>query len=159
MKTILLLLLTLNCFTSKGQVGFNKKYFENTAWASKNSDSLFFKADTITIIKTTGRLNSPGMKEYFKNSNFVTFNPGKAGRMKFFMHYEHERVTITLIGTYKWNFDKASQVLNLFYNDVSIGCFVAISETATVIPSVSIGVPDLKTTAVLLKRVNETGSK
>jgi hypothetical protein len=155
----LLAFLVFKSFNIKAQV-FTRKYFEKTKWASKSNDSLFFKADTVKLVKTvedTYFINGQGMNvpRYF-NSDYVQLEFYKNKKLKLSTVKLEEWVIGTFVGEYKWVYQKPKRTLNLYLNGILLCSFVIIPNSAKKIsiPSLYAKQPSIETIEIsLLKKV------
>ena len=141
----------------KAQV-FSKKYFEETKWASKSNDSLFFKADTVKLVKTvedTYFINGQGMNipRYFY-SDFVQLEFYKNKKLKLSTVKLEEWLVGTFEGEYKWEYHKLKFSLDLYLNGIVLSSFVIIpnSEKKIFLPSLYANQPSIETIEISLLR-------
>lgn len=129
---------------------FNSKYFETSKWASNNKDSLFFKADTIKLIKLFGE--SKDIASYFEGNNFITLEFKKHKKLKLFTTQVDSWSVSSKRGKYKWGFNKKNRTLNLYFNNKLFASFIPSSEREVEIRSNYIGKPIEKTIELALQR-------
>ena len=125
MKTVSLIifsvLLTLNV---RSQI-FSKNDFANTEWFTNNYDSLFFKSDTVALIKYSNLISDNlGFKEYSESEQKI-FNHGyyihlqfyKNGQMNFWV-VSYEKNSKSKVGERTWGFNKKTNALEIKRNKV-----------------------------------------
>ena len=148
--TLLFLSIYLNAQT------FNSKYFINTKWFSKNSDSSFYKADTISLIKYS---NCPAdgdcledAVQYLHGSDFLNLSFQK-NNMLLYSTTRVERWQIEMRrGAYTWSYTKDG-ILHFYFKRKTIGSFKPVVERQIEIGSRYTSPKVLYTTEILLKRM------
>ena len=121
MKKVLLLFICLFlAFQAIGQ-SLRKKDFVNTEWFSNNLDSLFYKTDTVKLLKYSNfaptNRGFDGYAEsefkFLKHGYYIQLQFKKAGRMNF-SDIKYEMAATSLDRT--WTFNKNENVLFIFRN-------------------------------------------
>ena len=148
------------CCSNSNAQSFNAKYFESTMWASAARDSIFFKADTIKLVKVvkdTYFINGKAMavEDYFYNYNYFVLKFLKKKRLIFSEALIEEWMIKTRLEDTKWEYNIKSKSLDLFKNGKLLSSFIPIpkSEVIVKIKSKYNGDPYLKTVEIsLVKR-------
>lgn len=145
------------CSFAEGQNAFNKTYFEKTIWASLNKDSLFFKLDTIKMVKINKKLplndkNIMQVDAFFNENNYVTLNFKKHKKLELSSYNVRAWMRTTKVGTYNWMFKNIDKSINLFFEGKLFASFVPIYENQTWVPSSHTDIP-IQTTEITLIRV------
>ncbi|MES2284105.1 MAG: hypothetical protein V4547_00370 [Bacteroidota bacterium] len=140
---------------------FNKKYFSNTDWFSNNRDSIFFKADTLKFIKYSNlapklALRQSSRKEYaesemnyLSSGNYVEYGFERHKMLYFCEITNNYMCAVAGLETWKWKFEKKTNLLNFYYNDKLFSTFRFISEKQINIESKYAEQKDLLTTIEL----------
>lgn len=135
---------------------FNEKYFIKTDWFSNNKDSVFFRADTLKLIKYSnfGTILTPKKYaeseiKYLNHGDYVTLSFKKYKKIDFSWRYDNY---IGLVSGGQWTrtFDKKTNELKI-YNDKKelIASFKPISEKKIKIESIFLEQKNLLTTIEL----------
>jgi|GEM_PF-1280277 len=121
MKKVLLILVCLFlAFLATGQT-LRKKDFVNTEWFSNNLDSLFYKTDTVKLIKYSNiapkNRGFHGYAEsefkFLKHGYYIQLQFNKAGSMDFW-DIKYEMAATYYKGATTWTFDNNENVLLIF---------------------------------------------
>jgi hypothetical protein len=97
----------------------SKKDFLNSEWFSNNNDSLFFKSDTISLIKCSNLIESgKGYNIYhetylLKNPESVIFEFKRYRKLNYWVTYYHQG-SISKIGERTWKFDDKKNELTIY---------------------------------------------
>ena len=153
MKIIFFFVTTLICLVGYSQVTIKKDYLIKTQWASKDNDSLFFKLDTIQLVKLNS-IDSSNLATYFNGNDYITIKLNKGGKMQLSTHQVKIWSVTTRYGRYKWAFDQTKQVLSLFLNKKRFASFRPISQRQVEVPSKYSDYPPFRTNEISLKRIN-----
>ncbi len=117
-------ILLLSFFINVSAQSFSKKDFVKTDWFTENIDSLFFKSDTIRLIKHSNKGPEWAKDEYaesqilyLKHGDYLNF------RFKMFGNFEYwetskNYINIVPIANFTWKFDKRKQSVIVFKNKV-----------------------------------------
>ena len=113
MKIIVTILFGLMCVLQVNAQKLTRKTFAKTEWFSDNYDSIFYKSDTIKLIKYSNLVsNDLGFNEYaesegllFKNPIYVHFKFNRFGTLDFW-NIEYHWSTVSRMGERKWRFFK-----------------------------------------------------
>ncbi len=125
MKTVILTIFTLLLtFNVKSQV-FSKNDFANTEWFTNNYDSLFFKSDTVTLIKYSNLIsNNLGFNEYAESEQkllnhgyYIHLQFCKNGIMNFWV-ISYEKSSKSKFGERTWSFNKKNNTLEIKRNKI-----------------------------------------
>jgi len=123
----------LHCSISTAQP-FSKKYFELTKWASNNTDSLFFKSDTVRLVKiiddtylTDGK--SMDVDEYFGDANYLMLEFAKQNKLVLTTTNRNAEYIRKLRGSYTWDFNTSKKILYLYLNKKLLASFILISHS------------------------------
>jgi hypothetical protein len=119
MRIKLIILLTFCATVLFGQE-FSKKDFKDTHWFTNNLDSLFFEADTITMIKVLDKgpkwMNYEYQEDehgYLGHCKYVTLEFSRRRRFDYWVRLGCSRATVSWAGN-KWLFDEEKQMLVVF---------------------------------------------
>ncbi len=99
----------------------SKKDFSKTEWFSDNTDSIFYKNDTIRLIKFSNIQDSgKGYKIFYErgilaDNQTVQFQFNRNGNMNFWVIYYHMG-TISKLKERKWKIDKKLNEFIIFRN-------------------------------------------
>lgn len=127
MGKVILIILFLFLGLSINAQNFSKKDFIQTDWFTENIDSLFFKSDTIRLIKYSNYGPEWDKEEfaeyemkYFNHGHYINFEFKRFGNFQFWETYNNYMIYVPIIiAPFKWKFDKKNQVLLVFKgNDV-----------------------------------------
>jgi hypothetical protein len=118
---------TLNCQT------ITKRDFLNTEWFSFNEDSVFFKSDTVALIKYSNVFNpasGKGYKSYYESETFgdrksVKFQFNRQKNLNFWVINYH-RSSKAKIGERKWKI--LNNELEIYRNGLLEWTFIPISK-------------------------------
>jgi hypothetical protein len=122
--TIAILLTVILAFQLKAQV-LTRKTFAKTEWFSDNADSLFYKSDTIRLIKYTNLISkefgynqySESENVYLKNRVYVHLNFYKNGMMDFW-NIKYDWSTKSKKGERTWRINKKGNELIISRNNL-----------------------------------------
>jgi len=125
MKTVILIIFNV-LLTSyvKSQI-FSKNDFTNTEWFTNNYDSLFFKSDTVTLIKYSN-LNSNNLgfnehseseQKFLNHGYYIHLQFCKNGQMNFWV-ISYEKCSKSIIGERTWSFNKKNNALEIKRNKI-----------------------------------------
>ena len=155
-----LIAICLFCYSNSYAQSFNAKYFESTMWASAARDSIFFKADTIKLVKViedTYFINGKAMavEDYFHNYNYFVLKLLKKNKLKFSEFLIEEWLISTSPEANKWEYNIRTKSLDLFKNGKLFASFIPIPKSQVIVEIKSSynGDPKLKTVEIsLVKR-------
>ena len=115
-------LLFVFCFVANARAQkIDSDFFLGDEWAIRNGDSLFFKSDTLRMIKLAKRQSKQSrniavnLADYYK-TDFVLINFVSKKKA----HISYVSINSWLMsrrkGSYTWKFNDGDQVLGLYYN-------------------------------------------
>ncbi|WP_339839607.1 hypothetical protein, partial [uncultured Flavobacterium sp.] len=118
LKFGLLLILTFqSCFIFAQK--FEKKYFVKTAWFVNNKDSIFYKSDTLKLIKHvnlgpewSGKEYSENEMEYFGHGDFVEIKFERHSNLHFNWRVGNSHFIIPTL-PWKWKYKKDDQTIEI----------------------------------------------
>jgi hypothetical protein len=123
MKRILLSALGFILAFQVSSQSLSKKFFRNTEWFSNNIDSLFFKSDTIKLIKYSNLVSksngyniyAESEQEYLKHGYSVYFHFYKSENMDFAVRTYHMSTKIK-IGERTWKYIQKENALKIVHD-------------------------------------------
>ena len=112
----------LICFTGSDAQTFKKNNFKGTDWFSDNTDSLFFKADTICLYRRMNKQKHDDSYEAFEESesavvpsgSYVNLMFGKRKLLKYWENYGSMGTSCD--ASFTWKFNNGDQELYLLIN-------------------------------------------
>lgn len=144
------------CCTAKGQVKYKVSHFESAVLVSGNKDSLFFKSDTINLLKIGNKSFQESQETYdlsgYFKSDYISLELRKDNSSMFFFINVDSWTISNKTGTYNWNFDEKNQTLTLFYKNKLFASFTPVLEREVEIKSNYAGRYALKTKEIILRR-------
>ena len=132
MRNVLILILSLIVVHSISAQTIISKNFRNTEWFSNNTDSLFFKCDTIRLIKYSNiHFSGKGYTTYYESESLndvhcVHFQFKKNGNMHFWIQDSYMS-TKSIINERTWLINRKTRELKIFRNGVLEFAFKPIS--------------------------------
>jgi hypothetical protein len=114
----------------------SKKDFINFEWYSNNNDSLFFKSDTIRLIKYNNINKQISGKEFtlyyesesFDDSESVKFQFKRNGKLLVWVRNYHIS-SVPIIGERKWKINKEKTLLIIYKNKIKEWSFKLVKKT------------------------------
>jgi hypothetical protein len=133
MRKIILSALSLILAFQVSSQTLSKKFFKNTEWFSNNIDSLFFKSDTIRLIKYSNLVSrnngyniyAESEQEYLKHGYSVYFQFHESKNMDLAIRTFHVS-TKSKSGERTWEYSKKENALKIFRVGVLEYCFSVI---------------------------------
>ncbi|WP_430401195.1 hypothetical protein [Flavobacterium sp.] len=116
---LLLILIFQSCFIIAQK--FDKKYFVKTAWFVNNKDSIFYKSDTLKLIKHVnlspkwsgnGKLYSENEMEYFGHGDFVEIKFERQGELYFNWRVKNSKFRFPIL-PWNWKYKKNEQTIEI----------------------------------------------
>jgi hypothetical protein len=125
MKTVILIIFSvLLTFNVKSQI-FSKNDFANTEWFTNNYDSLFFKSDTVALIKYSNLISdnlsfneySESEQKFLNHGYYIHLQFYKNGQMNFWV-ISYEKSSKSKVGERTWKFNKEKNALEIKNNKI-----------------------------------------
>jgi hypothetical protein len=160
-RLVIILLISLYPFFKIHAQKLNKKYFENSKWASFNKDQLFYKLDTIKLVRIVENkfiIDSKFMNvaDYFEDNDYVTLEFFKRDSLSVYATLIESWSIYTIKGEYKWKFNPKEKTLDLLLNGKVFMVLFPIpgSERKLKLKSQIAGNPDIATVEITLKKIS-----
>jgi hypothetical protein len=149
--TIILIAIALS---SSGQT---VKDIAGAKWFANNSDSSFFKHDTVRLIKFSHpdfdfQNGHESPSDYTNGKDYVQLTFEKGGGLAFEHGLVESWSIMRLGGKNTWQFDEVSKTLSLFLNRKPIGCFQIIRIRKVMVPNSFVTPKKLQTLELSLMR-------
>ncbi|MBC9914602.1 hypothetical protein [Chitinophaga varians] len=144
----LLLIVVLFSMKVSAQMKWKPSSRESSIWIGDNTDSLFFRGDTVSLIKAPATTDN-----YMIRHDFVTLVFGKAGALDISATKVSTWSVTKRKGLYTWQFDPQRQLLTIFFNGGKWAVFRLVSEMPVRLESCYVNEPEITTTKITMKRV------
>ncbi|PWU02600.1 MAG: hypothetical protein C5B52_05105 [Bacteroidetes bacterium] len=156
---ILVVLLFSNWQIAQSQIKYLKQNFEYTRWATVNHDSLFFKSDTVRLLRLDNDVSptnsdSMDLAGFYGNKDFMFIFFNNANEFQPSAVIVESWSIIRKKGNFLWNFNRSKQVLTLNFNNKICLKYKPILEKGVKIKSSYVGHAPFQSTELLLKRLN-----
>ena len=132
-----------------------------TKWFTKNSDSLFYKADTLKFIKYSNYGTDLSSKKDYAEDGVNFYNGSDLVTLEFQKNSKAALLNISVdnwevsnvVGNWSWNFDKKDNLINIYFKDRLRYTFKPLREVTVKVKSVFANQESLNTTELTLIRI------